>query len=101
MGRAFNYNPSPQVGLKPQQIASAIGLFNVGRRLGGLIGVAGPQTLIQHDIAENLSVMSAGISSGAPAATERLAALTTALGAQGLDEASAQQAAHGLLARTV
>lgn len=87
--------------LKPQQIASAIGLFNVGRQLGGLIGIAGLQTLIQHDISANLSVLSAGISSGAPAATERLAALTTALGAQGLDGASAQQAAHGLLARTV
>jgi DHA2 family multidrug resistance protein len=87
--------------LKPQQIASAVGLFNVGRQLGGLIGVAGLQTLIQHDIAENLSVLSAGIASGAPAAAERLAALTAALSAQGLDAASAQQAAYGVLTRAV
>jgi MFS transporter, DHA2 family, multidrug resistance protein len=37
--------------------ASGIGLFDTGRQLGGLIGVAGLQTLIEHNVAINAAVL--------------------------------------------
>jgi MFS transporter, DHA2 family, multidrug resistance protein len=36
--------------LNDRNLASGIGLFNAGRQLGGLMGVAGLQTIIDHDV---------------------------------------------------
>ncbi|AJE46485.1 DHA2 family efflux MFS transporter permease subunit [Celeribacter indicus] len=88
-------------GLPNQSLASGIGLFNAGRQLGGLIGVAALQTLIEHHSAGNQAVLGAHITAGTPAVTERIATTTSMLVGRGMDAAAAGKAALMLLGRTV
>ncbi|MQX09530.1 DHA2 family efflux MFS transporter permease subunit [Sinorhizobium fredii] len=81
--------------------AAGIGLFNTGRQLGGLIGVAALQTLIDHGVVANGAVLGANLSAGQPAVVERLAATTAMLTAKGMDAAAAARAATGLIGRAV
>src|SRR5688572_127950 len=81
--------------------ASGIGLFNAGRQLGGLMGVAGLQTLIDHNVAANFAVVGANVTAGVPAVSERLTATTAMLIARGMDAAAASRAATSLLGRAV
>lgn len=82
-------------------LASGISLFNTGRQMGALMGVAALQTLIDHDVAANQAVLAANLTPGSPAVAGRLVALTEALVARGMDAALAGRAAIALLARTV
>ena len=86
--------------LNKQNRAAGIGLFNSGRLLGGLIGVAGLETLIEHDTVGNLTVLGANVTSGVSAVSERLTTTATILAARGTD-ALASPAAIGLMDRTV
>jgi DHA2 family multidrug resistance protein len=86
--------------LNERNRAAGIGLFNTGRQLGGLIGVAGLETLIEHNVVANLTVLGANVTSGVPAVSERLAATTAMLATRGMD-AMAGQAAISLLDRAV
>lgn len=88
-------------GLGRAALASGIGLFNTGRQLGGLIGVAALQTMISHDTAANQTALAAHVTAGAPAVSERLAATTSLLMAKGMDAAAAAPAAASLLGRAV
>ncbi|MBR1215416.1 MFS transporter [Bradyrhizobium sp. JYMT SZCCT0180] len=81
--------------------ASGIGLFNAGRQLGGLMGVAGLQTLIDHNVAGNVAVLGASVTAGVPAVSERLTAMTAMLAARGMDAVAASRAATSLLGRAV
>ena len=87
--------------LDSRHLASGIALFNTGRQLGGLMGVAWLQTLIDHGVAANVSVIGANVSPGAPAVSERLASVSAMLAAKGMDAMSASRAALGLLGRAV
>lgn len=87
--------------LNSGNLAAGIGLFSAGRQLGGLIGVAGLQTMIDHHVTANFAVLGASVSPGVPALTERLSAMTAMLAARGLDAAAASQAARSLLGRVV
>lgn len=87
--------------LNSRNLASGIGLFNTGRQLGGLMGVAGLQTLIDHNVAANIAVLAANVTAGVPAVSERLATATAMLTARGMDAAAAGRAAASLLARIV
>jgi DHA2 family multidrug resistance protein len=87
--------------LNDRNRASGIGLFNAGRQLGGLIGVAGLQTLIDHRVTANLAVLGASVTAGVPAVNERLAATTAMLAAKGMDAVAASRAATSLLGRVV
>lgn len=89
------------VRLSARHLGSAIALFNAGRQVGGLMGVAGLQTLIDRDLAANAAVLGANIAAGTIITSERLAAMSTLLQARGLDPAAAQQATMGLLAQVV
>src|SRR3546814_611646 len=57
--------------LDGRHLATGIGLFNIGRQIGGLVGVAGLQTLIEHGVATNAAVLGAHAAPGAAAVTER------------------------------
>ena len=81
--------------------ASGIGLFNTGRQLGGLMGVAGLQTMIDHNVTANAAVLGASVTAGVPAVSERLATVSAMLAARGMDGVAAGRAAMGLLGRTV
>ncbi|HEV7324809.1 MAG TPA: MFS transporter [Bosea sp. (in: a-proteobacteria)] len=87
--------------LDASRLAGGIGLFNTGRQLGGLMGIAALQTLIEHHTIGNLAVLGANVAAGKPAVIERLAALTAMLAAKGMDAAAAGRAAASLLGRAV
>ena len=87
--------------LNSRNLMSGIGLFNVGRQLGGLVGIAGLQTLIDHSVAANVAVLGANVTAGVPAVGERLTMTTAVLAAKGMDAAAASQAATSLLGRVV
>ena len=87
--------------LNSRNLASGIGLFNTGRQLGGLMGVAGLQTLIEHNVTANLAVLGTHVTAGVPAVSERLATTTAMLAAKGMDAAAASRAAMSLLGRVV
>ncbi|OQW57876.1 MAG: MFS transporter [Proteobacteria bacterium SG_bin9] len=81
--------------------AAGIGLFNAGRQLGGLLGVAGLQTLIEHNVAINAAVLGANLTAGVSAVSDRLTSTTAMLAARGMDSVAAGRAATSLLGRTV
>ena len=87
--------------LDHRNLASGIGLFDAGRQLGGLIGVAGLQTLIAHNVAANFAVLGANVTAGVSTVSERLATITATLAARGMDAAAAGRAATSLLGRIV
>jgi DHA2 family multidrug resistance protein len=87
--------------LESRNLASGIGLFNAGRQLGGLVGVAGLQTLIQDNVVANATVLGAHVTAGVPAVGGRLAATTAMLAARGMDAVEAGQAAVSLLGKAV
>jgi MFS transporter, DHA2 family, multidrug resistance protein len=87
--------------LNSRNLASGIGLFNTGRQLGGLMGVAGLQTLIDHNVAANVAVLGANLTAGVPAVGERITTTTAMLMARGMDAAAASYAAMSLLSRVV
>ncbi len=87
--------------LSNHNLASGIGLFNTGRQLGGLIGVAGLQTLIDNNVAANVAVLGANITAGVPAVGERLTMMTAMLAARGMDAVAASRAATSLLGKVV
>jgi len=87
--------------LDGRALAAGISLFNTGRQLGGLMGVAALQTLIGRETAANHAALGANIAPGAPAVSERIAGVADVLVARGMDAALAARAAPALLARTV
>ena len=87
--------------LNSRNLACGIGLFNTGRQLGGLIGVAGLQTLIEHHIVINGVVLGANVTPGGSALIERLASTTAMLAGRGMDPVAAGRAATSLLGKTV
>lgn len=87
--------------LDSQNLASGIGFFNTGRQLGGLMGVAALQTLIDHNVVANVAVLGANVTAGRPPVVERLTTTTVMLTAKGMDAAAATRAATSLLGRVV
>jgi DHA2 family multidrug resistance protein len=87
--------------LAPSHLAFGIGLFNIGRQLGGLIGVAGLQTLIDHQAASNRTVLGAVLTPGSQSLTARVAEYSALLVERGMDPGPAALAARSLLARSL
>jgi len=87
--------------LDARNLAAGIGLFNAGRQLGGLMGVAGLQTLIEHEVVTNVAMLGANVGAGIPVVGERLTATTAMLMARGMDAAAAGRAAASLLGKAV
>lgn len=91
---AFSHLPS-------RNLASGMALFSTGRQLGGLIGVAGLQTLIEHEAHINATVLGGHLTAGGAPLGERLAATTAMLAGHGMDLASATRASFGLLGKAM
>ncbi|VVO28237.1 MFS transporter [Pseudomonas fluorescens] len=87
--------------LNSRNLACGIGLFNTGRQLGGLMGVAALQTLIEHNVVANAVVLGANVTLGGAAVIERLTTTTAMLTVKGMDAAAASRAATSLLGRIV
>lgn len=88
-------------GLKPHNLASGIGLFNTGRQLGGLIGIAALQSLIEHETASSAVTLGSHLGTGNGALIERLNSLSGLLTGKGMDAVSAGRAATSLLGRSL
>ena len=87
--------------LAPSHLAFGIGLFNLGRQLGGLMGVAALQTLIDHQSAINRTVLGAALSPGSQAVAERLAEYSALFSGRGIEPGPAAAAARAALARSL
>ena len=87
--------------LNSRNLASGIGLFNTGRQLGGLMGVAGLQTLIENHAVTNGVVLGTHVTAGGHALIERLTTTTAMLAGKGMDPVAAGRAATGLLGKAV
>lgn len=87
--------------LAPAHLAYGIGLFNIGRQLGGLIGVAGLQTLIEHQQVANSAILDAALSPGSRGLAARVAENASLLASRGMDPVFAESSARALLARSV
>ncbi|WP_027924720.1 MFS transporter [Pseudomonas sp. URMO17WK12:I12] len=87
--------------LNSRNLACGIGLFNTGRQLGGLMGVAGLQTLIEHHVVINSAVLGANVTPGGNALIERLTTTGAMLAGKGMDPVSAGRAATSLLGKVV
>jgi DHA2 family multidrug resistance protein len=87
--------------LNSRNLAGGIGLFNTGRQLGGLMGVAGLQTLIEHNVAANVSILGTHVTPGAATVIERLTTTTAMLMGKGMDAVAAGRGAASLLGRAV
>lgn len=87
--------------LNSRNLASGIGLFNTGRQLGGLMGVAGLQTLIDHQVVSNGMVLGANVTPGGHALIERLMTTSAMLAGKGMDQVAAGRAATNLLGKAV
>jgi len=87
--------------LNSRNLACGIGLFNTGRQLGGLVGVAGLQTLIDHHIVINSAVLGANVTPGGNVLIERLTTTTAMLAGKGMDAVAAGRAATSLLSKAV
>lgn len=87
--------------LDRRHLACGIGLFNTGRQLGGLLGVAALQTLIDQHVVANGAVLGANLGTGGAALIERLTNTSAMLALKGMDAAAANQAATSLLGRAV
>lgn len=87
--------------LQGPAIAYGVGLFNVGRQTGGLLGVAVLETLVVHQTASNKAVLAAHVLPGREAVTDRLALLAGHLIAGGMEPAAAARAAVLMLGREV
>src|SRR5512145_2220997 len=52
-------------------VAHGVALFNFGRQMGGLVGIASLSTYLDHQAALNRGVLASYVASGNPAMTER------------------------------
>ena len=87
--------------LSKEHLATGIGLFNTGRQMGVLIGVALLQTIIDRSITSNNTVLAAGVSALDPATISRLTQTATQLSAKGMDMTTADSVAVSLLGRSL
>jgi DHA2 family multidrug resistance protein len=87
--------------LSQRSFGAGIGLFNTGRQIGGLLGVAALQTIINHHVASDAAVLGTYIVTGSSAVAERLKATASMLSFRGMDAVEAGHAAMSLLSRTV
>jgi DHA2 family multidrug resistance protein len=88
-------------GLPRATLVHGVALFNIGRLAGGQIGIASLQTLIDHQTAQNLTVLAANLTNGRPAVIDRIAQITGLLAARGVEPGSVARAAINLLGRQV
>jgi DHA2 family multidrug resistance protein len=88
-------------GLPAPAVAFGVGLFNLGKQVGGLLGTASLQTYIDHQTVLNRTVLSSHLASGDPALDQRLRATASLLTENGMDGAMAAKAALPILQRAL
>lgn len=88
-------------GLKPAHVASAVGLFNFGRQMGGIVGISFLTTYLDRQIALNRRILIENITPSSLPFQERHSALATALTDRGLDPGLANEGAAALIQNSI
>lgn len=89
------------LGIAKGHETAAVGLFNMGRQVGGLFGIAFLQTLVEDETARSRAILAASVIPGRQEVTSRLAQTTHYLSTHGLDALSAGKASAALLGKQV
>lgn len=96
LGLAFLFIPLTIItlcDLSRQQIAQGVALFNVGRQIGGLIGIACLSTYLDHQAALSRGILASHLAPGNPVLAERQDMVASLLSARGYNPAEAVSAA--------
>ncbi|MGK9236262.1 DHA2 family efflux MFS transporter permease subunit [Inquilinus limosus] len=83
--------------LRPEVLAHGVALFNIGRQMGGQIGVAGLATYLDHQNALNRTVLAEQLAPGNPVLADRQEALSALLAARGYPAEEAGAAATAVI----
>lgn len=83
--------------LNGRLLSHGVALFNFGRQMGGLIGIACLSTYLEHQTALNRSVLSSNFASGNPVLLERQDTVAGLLSARGYNEVEASSAAMAVI----
>lgn len=83
--------------LKPAHTASGVALFNLGRQMGGIIGISFLTTYLDRQIAVNRRVLIENVNPASLPFQERQAALSEALTGRGLNPGLADEGAATLI----
>jgi DHA2 family multidrug resistance protein len=78
-----------------------VALFNIGRQLGGMIGISFLQTFIEDQTAQNRAVLAAHILPGREEVVSRIASLSHVLSSYGMEAGLASRTAAGLIGKQV
>jgi DHA2 family multidrug resistance protein len=81
------------------ELVYGVALFNTGRQIGGLIGIAFLQTFIEDQTAQNRAVLAAHITPGNMEVMERIALTSRRLAAHGMEMGAATRASAALIGK--
>lgn len=83
--------------LRPEVLAQGVALFNIGRQMGGQIGVASLATYLDHQNALNRTVLAEQLAPGNPTLADRQETLSALLTARGYPPEEAGAAATAVI----
>jgi MFS transporter, DHA2 family, multidrug resistance protein len=83
--------------LRPEVLAQGVALFNIGRQMGGQIGVASLATYLDHQNALNRTVLAEQLAPGNPTLADRQETITALLTARGYPAEEAGAAATAVI----
>ena len=104
LGLAFLFIPLTMTTLSDlgeKLLAHGVALFNFGRQMGGLVGIAFLSTYLDHQAALNRGVLASYLASGNPALAERQDMVAALLEARGYNPAEAASAAIAVIQKTI
>jgi DHA2 family multidrug resistance protein len=87
--------------LERAEIPHGVGLFNLGRQMGGLIGIAFLSTFLDHHMALSRTVLISHLGLGNPVVTQALQGMEQGFSSRGMSPAQAGSAALAVLDRMV
>jgi MFS transporter, DHA2 family, multidrug resistance protein len=87
--------------ISKKKMGNATSIFNLMRNIGGSVGIAVTQTLLERGSQRHINILGAHVNAYNPIAQERLRQLQGAFAAQGADPVTAAQRAQGALWGTV
>ena len=87
--------------LRPEVLAYGVALFNIGRQMGGQIGVASLATYLDHQNALNRTVLAQYVTAGNTALAERQESLAALLTVRGYSAEEAGAAATAMIQKAL
>lgn len=82
-------------------LAHGVALFNLGRQMGGLVGIAALSTYLDHQSALNRGILATYLAPGNPMLAERQDMVAAQLAARGYDPAESASAALAVIHKAV